>query len=235
MRGGYPLSFLAKNDADSHAWRDQFIRQFLERDIPRLGITISAQQLRRFWMMLAHYHGQTWNAAELANSLGVSAPTIRHYLDILTQTFMIRQLQPWHENIAKRQVKAAKIHFRDSGLFHALLGLRDRNALLQHPRLGASWEGYAIEEILRAVAPDEAFFWGVHSGPELDLLCFERGRRIGYEIKYRDAPKLTASMVAARQLLHLDELRVVYPGTQAYPLDHDIHVHPLTSILQLAA
>jgi predicted AAA+ superfamily ATPase len=231
QRGGYPLSFLAANDDDSFAWRDNFIRQFLERDIPRLGITISANQLRRFWMMLAHYHGQTWNAAEISNSLSVSAPTTRHYLDILTQTFMIRQLQPWHENIGKRQVKAPKIYFRDSGIFHALMGIRGHSDLLLHPRLGASWEGYAVEEILRATAPDDAWFWSVHTGPELDLLCFERGRRIGYEIKYRDAPKLTNSMRVAAEVLKLDELRVVYPGSLAYPMEKNICAVPLAKIL----
>lgn len=227
VRGGYPLSYLSANDKNSVVWRESFVQRFLERDIPQLGITISSTHLRRFWSMLAHYHGQTWNAAEIGGSLGVSGHTMRHYLDILCETFMVRQLPSWHENVAKRQVKAPKIFFRDSGIFHTLIGISDFDALSMHPKIGASWEGYAVEEILRKLKPREAYSWGVHNGPSLDLLCFKEGRRLGFEVKYQDAPRLTRSMVAALEILKLDEFKVIYPGKMRYCLKQEIEVVPL--------
>jgi len=230
QRGGYPLSFLAESDQDSWLWRKSFISTFLERDLPSFGIGVAPAAMNRFWAMLAHYHGQIWNASEIAGSLDVASVTTKRYLDILSATFMIRQLQPWHENLGKRQVKAPKIYFRDSGIFHSLLGIRSENDLLTHPKLGASWEGYAIEEVLRHEAPDAAYFWATHSGAELDLLMFRNGRRIGVECKRSDAPKMTASMRIALQDLRLDELRVIYPGSKSYRLADAVSVHPLASL-----
>jgi predicted AAA+ superfamily ATPase len=177
--------------------------------------------------MLAHYHGQTWNAAEIGGSLGVSGHTMRHYLDILCETFMVRQLPSWYENVAKRQVKAPKIFFRDSGIFHTLLGISNDDALSKHPKMGASWEGYAVEEVLRKLKPRETYSWGVHNGPSLDLLCFKEGRRLGFEVKYQDAPRLTRSMAAALEILKLDEFKVIYPGKLRYALNEKIEVVPL--------
>lgn len=232
LRGGFPLSFLASSDEDSAIWRKHFIQTFLERDLPQLGINIPAYTLLRFWTMLAHYHGQVWNGAELARSLGVSQPTVRRYLDILTGVFMIRQLQPWYANLKKRQIKSAKIYFRDSGLLHQLLGIRTERDLMTHPKAGASWEGYVIEEVLSAVVPDEAYFWGTHGGAELDLLLFKDGRRLGVECKRVDAPRLTRSMHIALDDLALDHLTVVYPGARAYPLAERVTVVPLTTLAQ---
>ena len=231
VRGGYPLSYLAGSEENSAAWRESFVQRFLERDIPQLGITISSTHLRRFWSMLAHYHGQTWNAAEIGGALGVSGHTMRHYLDILCETFMVRQLPAWHENVAKRQVKAPKIFFRDSGIFHTLLGIPDFEALSKHPKMGASWEGYAVEEVLRKLAPRESYSWAVHHGPSIDLLCFKEGRRLGFEVKYQDAPRLTRSMSAALEILKLDALTVVYPGSARYSLHKNIEVVPLEQYL----
>lgn len=231
VRGGYPLSYLAGSEGNSAAWRESFVQRFLERDIPQLGITISSTHLRRFWSMLAHYHGQTWNAAEIGGALGVSGHTMRHYLDILCETFMVRQLPAWHENVAKRQVKAPKIFFRDSGIFHTLLGIPDFEALSKHPKMGASWEGYAVEEVLRKLAPRECYSWAVHNGPSIDLLCFKEGRRLGFEVKYQDAPRLTRSMSAALEILKLDALTVVYPGSARYSLHKNIEVVPLEQYL----
>ena len=230
LRGGFPLSFLAANDEDSAVWRSGFINTFLERDLPASGSTISPVAMRRFWTMLAHYHGQTWNASEIASAMGVSATTTRRYVDLLTHTFMIRQLQPWHENLGKRQVKAPKIYFRDSGLFHTLTHIKSESDLLTHPKIGASWEGYAIEETLRHYQPDQEYFWATHNGAELDLLLFKDGKKIGIECKRRDAPKLTASMKIAMDDLKLDELLVIYPGRKAYPLGESIRVLPLESL-----
>lgn len=230
LRGGFPLSFLAENDEDSAVWRSGFISTFLERDLSAFGSTISPVAMRRFWTMLAHYHGQTWNASEIASAMGVSATSTRRYLDLLTHTFMIRQLQPWHENLGKRQVKAPKIYFRDSGLFHTLSHIKSESDLLTHPKIGASWEGYAIEEVLRHYQPDQEYFWATHNGAEIDLLLFKDGKRIGIECKRRDAPKLTASMKIAMEDLKLDELHVIYPGRKAYPLGESIQVIPLASL-----
>ena len=230
LRGGFPLSFLADRDEDSAIWRSRFISTFLERDLPASGMGISPVAMLRFWSMLAHYHGQTWNASEVAGAMGVSATTTRRYLDLLTHTFMIRQLQPWHENLGKRQVKAPKIYFRDSGLFHTLAHIKSEGDLLTHPKIGASWEGYAIEEALRHYQPDQEYFWATHNGAELDLMIFKDGKRIGIECKRRDAPKLTTSMKIAMDDLKLDELLVIYPGRKAYPLGDSIQVLPLESL-----
>jgi predicted AAA+ superfamily ATPase len=231
QRGGYPLSFLAANDADSLAWRLQAVQRHVESDLPQLGVNIPAPAMLRFWRMLAHLHGQVWNAADPARSLGISEPTVRRYLDVLTQTFMLRQLQPWHQNLGKRQVKAPKLYFRDSGLLHALLGIGDFDALMTHPRSGASWEGMVVEQILRVAQPDEAYFWATHNGAELDLLLFKDGRRIGVEVKRMDSPRLTPSMHIALQDLHLDALYVVYPGTQRYRLSNKVEVVPVAALL----
>lgn len=230
LRGGFPLSYLAENDQDSSVWRSRFISTFLERDLPASGMGISPVAMMRFWTMLAHYHGQTWNASEIAGAMGISATTTRRYVDLLTHTFMIRQLQPWHENLGKRQVKAPKIYFRDSGLFHTLTHIKSESDLLTHPKIGASWEGYAIEEALRHYQPDREYFWATHNGAELDLLLFKDGKRIGIECKRRDAPKLTASMKIAMDDLRLDELLVIYPGRKAYPLGESIRVLPLEAL-----
>ena len=227
LRGGFPLAYTARSEADSVQWRRQFLQTFLERDIPQLGLSIPAVALRRFWNMVAHYHGQTWNGAELARALAVGESTVRRYLDLMTGVFMVRQLPPWFENLGKRQVKAPKVYVRDSGLLHALLGLTDRHALEHHPKVGASWEGYAVEEVLKALQPDEAYYWATHNGAELDLLLFKNGRRIGVECKRADAPALTPSMRTARRDLKLDELRVVYPGPTRYPLGEGAEAVPL--------
>ncbi len=227
LRGGFPRSFLARDDAASDRWRRDFVSTFLERDLGQLGFGISAPMMLRFWTMLSHVHGQIWNASPLASSLGVSANTIRSYLDILTQTYMIRQLQPWFTNVAKRQVKAPKIYFRDMGLLHRLLGIRTQKDLLNHPVLGASWEGFALEETIRRYRPDEVYFWAVHSGSELDLLMIKDGKKIGVEFKRNDAPTVTRSMSIAMADLQLDELRVIYPGERSYALTDRISVSPL--------
>ncbi len=224
LRGGSPPSFLAGSNQDSLAWRENFIRTFLERDIPQLGISIPAQAMRRFWTMLAHYHGQTLNASELGRSMGLSDKTIRSYLDILTGTFMVRQLQPWHENISKRQVKAPKIYFRDSGLLHSLLDIPDHHHLMVHPRLGASWEGFALEQILQVVGPTEPYFWATHSGAEVDLFFSKDGKRYGVEFKYNEAPKISKSMHIALGDLGLSHLYVIYPGKESYPVAENISV-----------
>jgi predicted AAA+ superfamily ATPase len=231
LRGGFPLSFTARTEANSLIWRRQFLQTFLERDVPQLGITIPAVALRRFWNMIAHYHGQTWNGAELSRALAVSESTVRRYLDLMTGVFMLRQLPPWFENLGKRQVKAPKVYVRDSGLLHALLGIGSRHDLELHPKVGASWEGYAVEEVLKVLRPDEAYFWATHQGAELDLLLLQRGRRIGVECKRMDAPVLTPSMRIALTDLKLDELRVVYPGEKRYALTNKVEVVPLAELV----
>jgi predicted AAA+ superfamily ATPase len=231
-RGGFPRSFLARSNEDSRAWRRDFIETFLERDLPQLGITIPAPALLRFWTMLAHYHGQVWKATDPARSLGVSEPTVRRYLDLLTALFMVRQLRPWHENLGKRQVKSPKIFLRDSGILHSLLGIPSEKELLGHPKCGASWEGYAIEEVLAAIQPDEAYFWATHQGAELDLLLLKDGRRLGVEIKRTDGPTITPSMRIAIKDLRLERLVVLYPGSVRYPLDKKVEVIPLRALAE---
>jgi uncharacterized protein len=231
LRGGFPLAYTAKSEGDSVAWRRQFLQTFLERDIPQLGVQIPAVALRRFWNMLAHYHAQTWNGAELARALAVSESTVRRYLDLLTGVFMVRQLPPWFENLSKRQVKAPKVFVRDSGLLHALLGIANQRDLELHPKVGASWEGYAVEEVLKALQPDEAYYWATHQGAELDLLLFKHGRRLGVECKRKDAPTLTPSMRIALNDLNLDRLVVVYPSERRYALTDRVEVIPLVEMV----
>lgn len=228
LRGAFPRAFLARSNAESLSWRRQFIHTFLERDLPQLGIGIPTPALLRFWTMLAHYHGNVWNAADPARSLGVSEPTVRRYLDVLTGLFMVRQLRPWHENLKKRQVKAPKVYLRDSGLLHHLLGIATERDVLTHPKCGASWEGYAVEETLKAVQPDETYFWATHQGAELDLLLIKDGRRLGVEIKRMDAPLLTPSMRIALDDLRLEQLVVLYPGKTGYALADRVSVVPLS-------
>lgn len=230
-RGGFPRSFTATDDAASRIWRREFIRSTVERDLPQLGMNVAAPALYRFWSMLAHFHGQTWNAADPARSLGVNESTVRRYLDWLTQAYLVRQLQPWFANLGKRQVKAPKIYLRDSGLLHELLGIADPGALARHPKCGASWEGFALDQVLRIARPDEAYFWGTHAGAELDLLMFKDGRRVGVEFKRSDAPQLTPSMRIAIQDLALDELYVVYPGDRRYSLGQRVTAVPLAAVL----
>ena len=230
-RGGFPRSYTAGSDAASRVWRREFIRTVVERDLPQLGIGAPAPALYRFWSMLAHYHGQIWNAADPARSLGVNESTVRRYLDWLTQAFLVRQLAPWHANLGKRQVKAPKVYVRDSGLLHELLGIESPGALGRHPKSGASWEGYALDQVLRVARPDEAYFWATHAGAELDLLMLKDGRRIGVEFKRTDAPTLTASMRVAMADLALDALYAVYPGTRRYRLADRAEAVPLSALL----
>jgi len=231
LRGAFPLSFLAKNDADSFIWRKNFIQMFLDRDLRQQGITIPAVSLHRFWTMLAHSHGQIWNAAPLAGSLGVSEPTIRRYLDILTGVFMARQLQPWHANIKKRQIKAPKVYIRDTGILHTLLGLKTESDIFAHPRCGSSWEGYVIEEVIKSVEPDEVYFWATHNGAEIDLVFGKGARMYGVECKRADAPGLTPSMKIALEDLKLERIAVIYPGEQRYSLNKHVVVVPLESVI----
>ncbi len=226
-RGGLPRSFLAPSDAAGRAWLENFIRTFLERDIREFGVQIPAATLRRLWSMLAHYHGQIWSASEISRSLGEAHTTVKRHLDILTGALMVRQLQPWHENLGKRQVKAPKVYLRDTGLLHALLGLPSFRALEGHPKLGASWEGFVLHEILAQTGDRNAYFWATQSGAELDLLLLLGGKRYGIEVKYADAPGVTKSMRIAMEDLRLDRLLVVYPGEDPYPLDEKITVIPL--------
>lgn len=234
LRGGFPKSYLAQNDEFSWQWRNEYARTFVEQDIPNLGIKIAPQHLKRFWMMLAHYHGNIFNASELGRSLDLSHNTIRSYADILTDTLMIRQLQPWHANISKRQVKSPKIYFRDSGIFHCLMGIKNQNDLLVHPKLGASWEGLALEEIIRHlnVRANECYFWATHADAELDLLVFKEGRRLGFEIKYSKVPILTRSLRIALEDLELDELTVIYPGEKVFPLHEKVQAMGLKNFLR---
>ena len=230
LRGGFPRSYTARTEADSVSWRRQFVQTFLERDIPQLDIQVPAIALRRFWIMLAHYHAQTWNGAELARALAVSESAVRRDLDLLTGVFMLRQLPPWFENLSKRQVKSPKVFVRDSGLLHVLLGITNRRDLELHPKVGASWEGYAVEKVLKALQPDEAYYWATHQGAEIDLLLFKRGRRIGVECKRSDAPSLTPSIRVALDDLKLDRILVVYPGDRRYPLGERVEAFPLADL-----
>jgi len=231
LRGGFPRSYLAANDADSLAWRVGAIASHVEVDLPQFGVNIAAPAMLRFWRMLAHYHGQIWTAAHSARSLGVSEPTVRRYLDTLTQTLMVRQLQPWHQNLRKRQVKSPKVYFRDTGLLHALVGVTTLPELLAHPHGGASWEGFALEQVLRIAKSDEAYFWATHQGAELDLLLLKGNRRIGVEFKRADVPRVTPSMRIAMDDLKLDALYVVYPGEQRFALADGVEAVPLWALL----
>lgn len=232
IRGGFPRSYLAATGNDSFTWRLNYINTFLERDIPNLGFSIPPQQLWRFWLMLTNFHGQTFNASTLAHSLGISQHMVRKYLDILAGTFMVRVLQPWFENITKRQVKAPKIYFRDSGILNALLNLETEEQLQRFAALGALWEGFALEEIIRALQlrSNECFFWATHADAELDLFIFKGGKRLGFEFKYTDAIRITKSMNIALQDLKLNHLAVIYPGDQIFPLSENITAYGLETI-----
>lgn len=223
LKGSFPDSYLFDNDDKSSKWRDNFIRTFLERDIPQFGISIPANSLRRFWTMVGHYHGQIWNGSEFARSIGASEPTAKKYLDILNDAYVVRQLLPWHENLKKRQVKSPKVYVRDSGILHSLLSL-EKEQIFSHPKLGASWEGFVIEQILDIFNIREAYFWATHGGAELDLLVNLKGKRIGFEVKYTDAPARTRSMMSALKDLSLHYLYVIYPGKKGYLLDKKIRV-----------
>lgn len=229
-RGSFPRAFLARTDPESRSWLEDFIQTFLERDLRRFGIEVPPAALRRLWSMIGHYHGQTWNASEISRSLGESHTTVKRHLDILTGAFMVRQLQPWFENVGKRQVRAPKVYLRDSGLLHTLLQLHSFAALESHPKLGASWEGFALEQVLRITGDHAAYFWATQAGAELDLLVTWRGRRLGVEFKYADAPSITRSMRIALEDLKLGELWVVHPGKDSYPLDKRIHAVALRDL-----
>jgi predicted AAA+ superfamily ATPase len=227
LRGGFPNAYLARTDAASAVWREAFVRTFLERDIPALGIRIPAERLRRFWTMLAHHHGSVWNGSVLARSLGTGETAARHYLDILTGAYMTRVLPPWFENVGKRQLKSPKVYLRDSGLLHTLLGLSDHESLLGHPQCGLSWEGFALEQILIAMPDAQACFWGTYAGAELDLMLIRAGKRYGFEFKLSEAPGTSRSMYVALETLGLERLAVIHPGREAYPLAERIFACPL--------
>ncbi len=234
LRGGFPRSFLARSEAASRRWRDGFIRTLLARDLPELGSTIPSATLRRFWAMLAHWHGQIWNGAEFARAFGVSHATVRRYLDLLTSVFVVRQLQPWFENISKRQVKSPKVYIGDSGVLHALLGLSGRADVVSHPKVGASWEGFVIQQVvqlLRAPA-EQCFHWSTHTGAELDLLVMDGANRYGFEVKRAEAPKLTRSMRSALETLNLDRLDVVHAGTERYRLAPNVRALPAAELAE---
>jgi predicted AAA+ superfamily ATPase len=235
VRGGFPPAYLARSNQLSFQWRQDFITTFLERDVPNLGIRIPSPRLRRFWMMLSHYHGQVFNSSEVGRSLMVSDTAARHYLDVLTQTFVVRQVQPWFYNTRKRLVKHPKIYIRDSGLLHALMDVVSYEDLHSHPRLGASWEGFALEQIVQhlGLREQEVFFWGVHTGGELDMVFQRRGRLCGVELKFHDAPRMTPSMHSALEELKLAHLWVMYPGKESYSLAKNVTVIPLTELARI--
>ena len=231
-RGGFPLAWLARTEQDSLSWRKQFIQTLLERDLPQWGVRIPAAALLRFWTMVAHYHGQNWNAAEPAKALGVNPSTARRHLDLLTDALMVRQLQPWHANLGKRQVKSPKVYVRDSGLLHQLLGLDSEKALLSHPKVGASWEGFVIEQVLASEPHDDAWYWATHQGAEVDLLLRRGDRLLGVECKRADAPKLTPSIRIALEDLGLERVAVVYPGATRYALSERVEAVPLATLAE---
>jgi uncharacterized protein len=234
LRGGFPRSFLAASNAKSQTWRRQFVTTFLERDIPQLGIRVGAPALRRFWTMLAHYHGQIWNASEFGRSFGVADNTVRTYLDLLTSAFVVRQLQPWHENLKKRQVKSPKVYLADSGLLHTLLGLDDLTELNAHPKSGASWEGFVISQITSRldVRPEECHFWATHGGAELDLLVVRGRKRWGFEVKRSSKPTITPSMRTAMSDLKLERLFVVHPGPVSFDLAENMRAVAISTLLE---
>ena len=235
LRGGYPRSFLASDDQASLRWRRELIRTLLEHDLPALGLRLPAETLRRFWQMLAHYHGQIWNGAELARAFGVSEKTVRHYLDLLVSTYMVRVLPPSHANLAKRQVRSPKVYIADPGLLHALLGLGDLSELIGHPKVGASWEGFAIDAITAALGArrEECSFWALHTGAELDLLVVRCQRRLGFEIKLTDSPRMTPSVRSALEHLDLERLYLVHAGEQRFPLAERVDALPLRALTGL--
>lgn len=235
LRGGFPRAFLARSEAESSTWRRQFVRTYVERDLSSLGVQISPANVQRFFTMLAHYHAQTWNGAELARAFGVTEKTVKHYLDVLASTFMARRLQPFFSNLAKREVKAPKVYLTDSGLLHALLGIEREDDLLGHPKVGASWEGFALAEVVRAMGAraEECFFWAVHTGAELDLLIVRGTERRGFEFKLTDAPKITPSMRSAIDALKLTRLDVIHAGGEEFPLGERVHAVPLARVQEL--
>jgi predicted AAA+ superfamily ATPase len=227
LRGGFPKSFLAKNEEVSVDWRSNYVRTFVEQDVPNLGIRIPPRKLQHFWNMLAHYHANVLNASDLGRSLDLSHNTVKEYADVLTHTLMIRQLQPWFENISKRQVKSPKIYFRDSGIFHHHLNVKNKHELSRHPKLGASWEGFVLEEIIRVSGanPNECYFWATHADAELDLLIIKNGKRFGFEIKYSRTPKITRSIHVVLKDLRLEKLFVIYPGEKNFPMNEKVEVY----------
>ena len=233
LRGGFPLSFLAKSEASSLTWRREFVRTFLERDIPALGFRVAPALLERLWKMLAHWHGQLWNASELGRSLGLSDATMRHHLDLMASTFAVRILQPFHENLAKRQVKSPKVFVADSGILHALLGIEHRSDLEAHPKLGASFEGFVLQQLVRRLGArrDECFFWRTHDGAELDLLVVRGRHRLGFEVKRTDAPKLTPSMRSALADLRLERIDIIHAGTDTFQLSNRVRALGLPRLL----
>lgn len=233
LRGGFPRSYLARTAKASDEWRQAFITTFLERDVPRFGISVASRTLERFWSMLAHYHGQVLNASELGRSFGVAHTTIRSYLDVLVGTFVVTELRPWTENIGKRIVKSPKVFVSDSGLLHALLGVSSMHALERHPKLGASWEGFILTQVIRRLRarPSECYFWAVHSGGELDLLVVSNGRRYGFEIKRTTAPKIAASMRFALDALELDRVDIIHAGQRTFPLDAKVRAVAANNLL----
>ena len=230
LRGGFPRSYTAQSEEDSTFWRQNYITTFLERDIPNLGFNIPSEQMRRFWRMLAHYHGQVLNISELSRSLGVSAHTIRTYLDVLVGTFMVRMLQPWFENLKKRQVKSPKIYFRDSGILNTLLDINTADQLYSNPRLGSFWKGFALEQVIEALQATDSYFWATQADAELDLMIIQNGKRLGFEFKYTDMPRTTKSMHIAIEDLKLDKLILVYPGKEIFALTEKITAYGLETI-----
>lgn len=231
-RGGFPLSYLASSESRSSVWRKNFVRTLIERDLPQWGVRVPATALLRFWTMLAHYHGQIWNAAEPARALGVKEPTVRRYLDLLTDAFMVRQLQPWFANVGKRQVKSPKVYLRDSGLMHQLLGITNAKGLLTHPKLGASWEGFVIEQVLAAEPHDAAYFWATHQGAEIDLVLQRGDQLFGVECKRADAPTLTPSIRIGMADLGLRSVAVLYPGDRRYRLAKGVEAVPVRALAE---
>ena len=230
LRGGFPRSYLARNAAASFLWREDFVRTFLERDIPQLGVRIPAEQLRRFWSMTTHYHAQIWNSSEIAGSLGVAHTTVARYLDVLCGAFVLRRVPPWHANLGKRLVKSPKVYVRDSGLLHLFLGIHDRHDLLGHPKLGASFEGLVLEELLRVASERDIHFYSTYSGAELDFVVQSSGGLVGFEAKRTEAPALTKSMRVSFEDLRLKHLFVVYPGAERFPLRKDVTAIPITAL-----
>ena len=234
LRGGFPKAFLARADVESHEWRRGFIQTFLERDLPQLGIAIRSTALRRFWTMLAHYHAQIWNSSEFARAFGVADTTVRNYLDVLSGALVVFQLPPWHENIGKRQVKSPKVYLADSGLLHALLNLPGMRDLEGHPKVGASWEGFVIGQVIRRLGanPEECYFWATHAGSELDLLVVSGGLRLGFEIKRTSSPRLTPSMRHAMKDLKLKTLDIIHSGDATYPIGPRMRAVALSKLLK---
>ena len=231
LRGGLPKAFLARTDAESFVWRKEYVESFVSRDLPFYGVSLPPLTILRYWTMLAHYHGQIFNANEIARSLGINEVTVKRYLDVLSGVFMMRQLQPWFANIKKRQVKAPKVYFSDTGILHGLLGIKTREDLLAHPKQGASWEGYVIEEVIHSVEPDDVYYWATHQGAEIDLVFFKGGKMYGVEIKRQDAPTMTPSMRIALEDLKLERIAVIYPGEKRYELHKKVSVVPFSQIM----